>query len=223
MWRLGSALQAEGKEPEALDAYIKSYSIDKPSLAHYNTVEALYKKVNGSTEGLEAKVGRSPIADVPIQEVAKMPFLQQLPDLAIAISPYVMVTVFFMGMYMLVPNTRVLWRPALIGALAGVTFGYWIPIWISDYWPLVVGGKPIASWVPYTIIGFEVMVLIGSLATVLGLFINARIPRITQTVGYDPRFSDGSFGIWVECRPDEQDTVRRLMKEKGAEEVRGER
>jgi len=42
----------------------------------------------------------------------------------------------------------------LIGALLGVTFGYWIPIWISDYWPLVTGGKPIASWVPYTIIGF---------------------------------------------------------------------
>src|SRR5579885_2564408 len=58
----------------------------------------------------------------------------------------------------------------LIFGLAGVTFGYWIPVWISDYWPLVVGGKPIASWVPYTIIGFEVMVLIGSLSTVAGLF-----------------------------------------------------
>ena len=111
----------------------------------------------------------------------------------------------------------------LIGALLGVTFGYWIPIWISDYWPLVVGGKPIASWVPYTIIGFEVMVLIGSLSTVAGLFIHARIPRITQTVGYDPRFSDGSFGIWVECRPDEQETVRRVLRENGAEEVRGDR
>jgi hypothetical protein len=111
----------------------------------------------------------------------------------------------------------------LIGALLGVTFGYWIPIWVSDYWPLVVGGKPIASWVPYTIIGFELMVLIGSLATVLGLFVNARIPRITQTVGYDPRFSDGSFGIWVECRPDEQETVRRVLVANGAEEVRGER
>jgi len=111
----------------------------------------------------------------------------------------------------------------LIFGLAGVTFGYWIPVWISDYWPLVVGGKAIASWVPYTIIGFEVMVLIGSLSTVAGLFINARIPRITQTVGYDPRFSDGSFGIWVECRPDEQETVRRVLVEKGAEEVRGDR
>jgi membrane protein len=55
----------------------------------------------------------------PVQEVAKMPFLDRLPDAAIAISPYVMVTVFFMGMYMFVPNTRVQWRPALIGALAG--------------------------------------------------------------------------------------------------------
>jgi hypothetical protein len=88
---------------------------------------------------------------------------------------------------------------------------------------LVVGGKPIASWVPYTIIGFELMVLIGSLATVLGLFVNARIPRITQTVGYDPRFSDGSFGIWVECRPDEQETVRRVLAANGAAEVRGDR
>jgi len=119
--------------------------------------------------------------------------------------------------------TSVVRRYTLIGALLGVTFGYWIPIWISDYWPLVVGGKPIASWVPYTIIGFEVMVLIGSLSTVAGLFIHSRIPRITQTVGYDPRFSDGSFGIWVECRPDEQETVRRVLRENGAAEVRGDR
>lgn len=111
----------------------------------------------------------------------------------------------------------------LIGALAGVTFGYWIPIWISDYWPLVVGGKPIASWVPYTIISFEVMVLIGSLATVLGLFIVSRIPRITMTVGYDERFSDANFGIWVECPPERQADVKDALAKHGAVEVRGER
>jgi hypothetical protein len=114
-------------------------------------------------------------------------------------------------------------RYTLIGGLLGVTFGYWIPIWVSDYWPLVVGGKPIASWVPYTIIGFEVMVLIGALATVAGLFITSHIPRITQTVGYDPRFSDGDFGIWVECRPDEQESVRSVLQQFGAREVRGDR
>jgi hypothetical protein len=114
-------------------------------------------------------------------------------------------------------------RYTLIGGLLGVTFGYWIPIWVSDYWPLVVGGKPIASWVPYTIIGFEVMVLIGALATVAGLFITSHIPRITQTVGYDPRFSDGDFGILVECRPDEQESVRSVLQQFGAREVRGDR
>src|SRR5881394_723335 len=42
----------------------------------------------------------------------------------------------------------------LAGGLCGATFGYWIAIWASRYWPLVVGNKPIASWVPYTIFGF---------------------------------------------------------------------
>ena len=65
-------------------------------------------------------------------------------------------------------------RFTLIGGLLGVTFGYWVAIWISDYWPLVVGGKPVASWVPYTIIGFELMVLIGSLSTVFGMFAVSR-------------------------------------------------
>ena len=29
----------------------------------------------------------------------------------------------------------------LIGALSGATFGYWVSIWGSNYWPLIVGGK----------------------------------------------------------------------------------
>src|SRR2546423_1679473 len=93
-------------------------------------------------------------------------------------------------------------RFTLIGGLLGCTFGYWIAIWASDYWPLVVGGKPIASWVPYTIFGFEVMVLIGGLSTVVGLLIAARGPRLTMQVGYDPRFSPGDYGIWAEGPPE---------------------
>ncbi|HXL87040.1 MAG TPA: DUF3341 domain-containing protein [Gemmatimonadaceae bacterium] len=111
----------------------------------------------------------------------------------------------------------------LIGGLCGVTFGYWIAIWVSDYWPLVVGGKPIASWVPYTVFGFELMVLIGGLSTVLGLLINSRIPRLTMMVGYDPRFSHGDYGIWVECPPEKARTAEELLREHGAVEVRLER
>jgi len=114
-------------------------------------------------------------------------------------------------------------RFTLIGGLAGVTFGYWIAIWTSDYWPLVVGGKPIASWVPYTIFGFEVMVLIGGLSTVVGLLIAARVPRLTMQVGYDPRFSHGDYGIWVECPPEQARTAEDVLRQYGAVEVRRER
>src|ERR1051325_703563 len=93
----------------------------------------------------------------------------------------------------------------LIFGLAGVTFGSCTPIGISVYWPRVVGAKPVASWVPFTILGFEVMVLIGGLATVFAMFALSHIPRLTMTVGYDARFSGSHFGVWVETDPNRAD------------------
>ena len=87
----------------------------------------------------------------------------------------------------------------------------------------LVGGKAIATWVPYTVFGFEVMVLIGALATVAGLFANARIPRITTTVGYDTRFSHGDYGIWIEPAPDKMQEAEQVLRDAGAVEVRVER
>lgn len=60
VWRLGSALAADGKDKEALDSYIKSYVIDRPDGTRYATIEALYQKVHGNTDGLEAKIGVNP-------------------------------------------------------------------------------------------------------------------------------------------------------------------
>ena len=107
--------------------------------------------------------------------------------------------------------------------LAGATFGYWIAIWMSDYWPIVVGGKAVASWVPYTVFGFEVMVLVGGLATVFALFGLSRVPRLTMTVGYDPRFSQGDFGVWVATTSDRANEAMDIMRRHGAREVRSER
>lgn len=119
--------------------------------------------------------------------------------------------------------TSVVRRFTLIGGLLGVSFGYWIAVWVSDYWPLVVGGKAIATWIPYTIFGFEVMVLIGGLSTVFGMFANSRIPNIMHQVGYDGRFSHGDYGIWVETAPDKIAETEQLLRKAGAVEVRVER
>ncbi len=72
MWRLGAALEADGKETEALESYIKSYVTDRPSTARYIVIEALYKRVNGNSEGLEEKVGPNPgpiVASATLPEV----------------------------------------------------------------------------------------------------------------------------------------------------------
>lgn len=65
LWRLGSALAAEGKDKEGLDLYIKSYVIDKPDGTKYAAIESLYRKVYGNTDGLEAKIGTNPAPPPP--------------------------------------------------------------------------------------------------------------------------------------------------------------
>jgi len=102
------------------DSFNYLWRVEQPRSFGRRVIEILSLLVVGPLV-LVAFIGLShaTMNSTPVQEVAKMPFLDRLPDAAIAISPYVMVTVFFMGMYMFVPNTRVQWRPALIGALAG--------------------------------------------------------------------------------------------------------
>jgi membrane protein len=59
------------------------------------------------------------LASVPLQELVRLPLLQWLRGAGIKLAPYVMVSAFFLALYMMIPNTRVRWRPALIGALVG--------------------------------------------------------------------------------------------------------
>ncbi|MEP6729739.1 MAG: quinol:electron acceptor oxidoreductase subunit ActD, partial [bacterium] len=59
--------------------------------------------------------------------------------------------------------------------------------------------------------------------TVFGMFALARLPRLTLTVGYDPRFSSGHFGVWVSAGPDRAPQAAELLRSNGAVEVRNER
>lgn len=59
------------------------------------------------------------LGSAPVQEVVRLPLLRRLSGTGIALAPYAMVTAFFTAAYMMIPNTRVQWRAALIGALVG--------------------------------------------------------------------------------------------------------
>jgi membrane protein len=64
-------------------------------------------------------VTHAALSSAPVQEVVKLPLLHRLRGTGIALAPYAMVTAFFTALYMMVPNTRVQWRAALIGAVVG--------------------------------------------------------------------------------------------------------
>lgn len=75
MWRMGEALHTQGKSKEALDAYIQSYQDTAPNAVRYLVIETLYKQINGSTDGLEKKVGKKPAFFDKMASIANSPVI----------------------------------------------------------------------------------------------------------------------------------------------------
>ncbi len=56
LWHLGVTLEQSGQKEQALDAYIKSYKGEpEPSAVRRSVIEQLYKRINGSLDGLDEK------------------------------------------------------------------------------------------------------------------------------------------------------------------------
>jgi hypothetical protein len=109
---------------------------------------------------------------------------------------------------------------ALVGALSGTAFGLFFAIATSLDWPLVTGGKPIVSWPPFIVIGFETTILVGALVTVGGMFLFAGLPKLGRAPGYDPRFSNDKIGVVAFGGPAQVAEAREIFMSVGAEEVK---
>ncbi|MGH9873780.1 MAG: tetratricopeptide repeat protein [Pyrinomonadaceae bacterium] len=57
LWHLGVALERQDKKAEALSYYIKSYNSGDPDPVRRVLIEQLYRKVNGSLDGLNERIG----------------------------------------------------------------------------------------------------------------------------------------------------------------------
>jgi hypothetical protein len=108
----------------------------------------------------------------------------------------------------------------LVGALTGTATGFAFTTWTSVDWPLVVGGKPIVAIPAYIPIVFEMAVLFGALSTVIGLFVLGRLPNVKPAVIYDPEFTAGRYGVYVEADPGRLDEARRIMNAEEPIELR---
>lgn len=100
----------------------------------------------------------------------------------------------------------------LIGGLTGAATGFAFTIFTAMDWPLVTGGKPIVSIPPYFVIAFEMTILFGVLATVIGVLWNMRIPDIKSHVVYDPKFTAGRFGVYVTAPNDRMGAARAILE-----------
>lgn len=110
-------------------------------------------------------------------------------------------------------------RFTLIGGIVGVICGFSIAAYsaVGYTLPLIVAGRPPIDWPPYVIIMFELMVLIGGLATFIGVLVNARLPRAELRMEYRPRFSNDQFGVFVAT--DDSDSARAVLQRAHALEV----
>ena len=64
LWHLGAALERQGKNEEAISAYIKSYNAGVPDPLRRAVIEKLYRRVNGSLAGLDERIGGTGTAEV---------------------------------------------------------------------------------------------------------------------------------------------------------------
>lgn len=107
-----------------------------------------------------------------------------------------------------------------IGAMTGTFLGFYMPLMMDWDWNLIVGGK-VGGWpsvIAYVIFGFELTILLGGVATIIGMLVMCRIPNPSQRI-LDKRFTDDRFGIFVpDAKLDGEQA--KLLKDCGAEEIR---
>ncbi len=108
----------------------------------------------------------------------------------------------------------------LAGGILGGTSLVGLAVYAHLSFKLVTSGKPIIPPVPFVVVFFEGMILLGVIFAVISWVLKGRLPRAHLPAAYDPCFSEDRFGVLVACPDGERETISKLLKDAGAEEVR---
>ncbi len=119
------------------------------------------------------------------------------------------------------------WIPliVLIGALTGCIGGYYMQYWMSVVnYPINVGGRPYHSWIAFVPITFEMTVLCGAFAAVLGMLAINGLPMPYHPVFNVPSFEFASrnrFFLCIEARDPrfDQAATRTFLESLHAREI----
>lgn len=88
----------------------------------------------------------------------------------------------------------------LLGAIAGAATAYGMQFYSAavDY-PLNVGGRPLHSWPSFVPITFELSILFGATAAVVGMLLLNGLPRPHHPIFELPGFSERSHSHYYLC------------------------
>lgn len=118
------------------------------------------------------------------------------------------------------PKKSVIKRFSFFGGLFGALAGFSLAAGTAVLYAHPTGGRPIITIPPFLIITYEMTILCGVLATVLGFLVSARFPAIRERV-YAPEAAVNKFAVTVACDNEERfDRAETILREVGAEEVR---
>ena len=111
-------------------------------------------------------------------------------------------------------------RFTLIGAITGGLSGFVLAAGTAVQFPHPTGGRPLIVFPPFLIITYELTILFGILATVLGFLISARLPAIRERI-YVPEAAVDAFVVTVACdNADNASQAGEILRASGADEVR---
>jgi hypothetical protein len=111
-------------------------------------------------------------------------------------------------------------RFTFFGAILGGASGFTLAAGTAVLYLHPTGGRPIIPFPPFLIITYEMTILFGILATVIGFLISSRLPAIRDRA-YVPEAAVDKFAVAVTCDDDERVAqAAALLREAGAAEVR---
>tara|TARA_Y100001936_G_C16042941_1_gene652772 strand:+ start:1025 stop:1531 length:507 start_codon:yes stop_codon:yes gene_type:complete len=118
-----------------------------------------------------------------------------------------------------VPQHRLFRFPAF-GAIIGFTLSIFLTAVTQLAYPLVTGGKPILSIFAMLIIMYEMTMLAGVIATVIGIIFESRLPNLKPGV-YDTRITEGWIGVVITFDDDAKvSEAESVLNKAGALEIK---
>ena len=113
-----------------------------------------------------------------------------------------------------------LWYIACLGGFLGLSLSTWLTRMTELAWPLQTGNMPIVAWWPNMIVMFELTMLGAILATVITLFITAKLPSRVPPL-YDAEVTNGKILVGVQNpAPGSVPALERALLAGGAAELK---